>query len=91
MCGDIRVLYNKDRNVFVKSLKPAVQQNARSFFLTHNAASSSKKTGCFMSFRRTIVVYFENRMKHVNSLRGQSAGFFNVKVGGKSKHCVLNS
>jgi hypothetical protein len=91
MCGDIRVLYNKDRNVYVKSLKPAVQQNARSFFLTHNAVLPSEKMGGFMSFRRTMVVYFENRTKHVNSLRGQSAGFLNVKAGGKSKHCVLNS
>ena len=42
-------------------------------------------------FKRTMVVYFENTTKHENSLREQSAGFLNVKVGGNSKHCVLNS
>jgi hypothetical protein len=54
-------------------------------------ASPSKKTGGFISFRRTMVVYFENPTKHENSLREQRAGFLNVKLGGNSKHCVLNS
>jgi hypothetical protein len=57
----------------------------------HSVQSASKKAGGFMSFRRTIVVYFENPTKHENSLRWQSAGVFNVKAGGNSKNCVLNS
>ena len=66
-------------------------KNARRFFPTHSTASPSNKTGGFMSFRRTMVVYFENPTKHENSLRGQSAGFLNIKAGGNIKHCVLNS
>lgn len=37
-----------------------------------------------------MVVYFENPTKHENSLREQSTGVLNVKVGGNSKHCALN-
>jgi hypothetical protein len=66
-------------------------KNVSRFFPSHSVASPSKKTGGFISFRRTMVVYFENPTKHENSLREQSAGFLNVKVGGNSKHCVLNS
>jgi hypothetical protein len=95
MCGDIHVLYNQVCNVYVKSLKPAVHPNnakiVSRFFPTHSAASPSKKTGGFISFRRTMVVYFENPTKHENSFREQTAGVLNVKVGGNNKHCVLNS
>ena len=59
MCGDIHVLYNQVCNFYVKSLKPAVHpndaKNVSIFFLTHSAASPSKRTGGFVSFRRTMV------------------------------------
>jgi hypothetical protein len=35
-----------------------------------------------MLYRETVAVYCENHMKHTNTLRGQNAEFWYVKVGG---------
>jgi hypothetical protein len=43
-----------------------------------------------MLFRETVAVYCENHMEHLNTLSGQNAEFWYVKVGGTySDHWAL--
>jgi hypothetical protein len=43
-----------------------------------------------MLFKETMAVYCEDHTKHVNTLCGQNAEFFNVKSGGTcSNHFAL--
>jgi hypothetical protein len=43
-----------------------------------------------MLFMGKITVYFENRVKHINTHCGQNVKHYDVKAGGTySNHCVL--
>jgi hypothetical protein len=53
---------------------------------------SITKTYWVLLFREVIIVYYENLMKHINTVFGQNAEFFNVKAYGTySKHSIIKS
>jgi hypothetical protein len=51
---------------------------------------SATKVSLLVLFRETVAVYFENRMKHTNTLRGHNPTFWFVKSAGTySNHRAL--
>jgi hypothetical protein len=57
------------------------------FELSQRQQTASPNTNRLMLFGEIIVVYCENRKKHLNRLCGQNAKIFNVKAGGT--YCAL--